>query len=743
MPTREQILEYLEKVPGRAGKREIARAFGLSGDERVALKRLLADMAHEGVLTGPKKALKQAGRLPPTGVFVVVARDADGDLVAEPRDWEETGPRPRALVAPVQRRHPKDQSDAVGALGIGDTVLARTKPLDDGGAYDWSIVPIKRLEKDRSRALGIYRTDSRGGGRIEPIEKREMRSFRVEEGREGGAKDGDLVRFDAGRATRSGFMTATIAEVLGNPSDQRQISLIAVHTHGIPEHFSERTLGELADLPRLSQKDHADWRDLPLVTIDPVDARDHDDAVHAAPDADPANPGGWIATVAIADVAFYVRPGSALDREAKVRGNSVYFPDRVVPMLPEKISNDLCSLRELEDRPALAVRMIFDAQGHKRRHTFHRVLMRSAAKLNYQEAQAAIDGKPSEKAAQLLEPVLRPLWACYACLSQAREKRGPLDLDLPERKIVLDKEGRVADVIVPERLDAHRLIEEFMIQANVAAAETLEEKKSRLVYRVHEPPSREKLASLNDFLATLGMKLPHAGQLKPAHFNEILAKAKELPVADLVNEVVLRSQSQAVYAPDNLGHFGLFLRRYAHFTSPIRRYADLIVHRALVAALKFGPGGITAEEIEDLPRVAEMISQAERRAMLAERETIDRLIAFHLADRIGAVFDGRISGVTRSGLFVRLKDTGADGFIPISTLGQEYFRFEEAAHTLVGEQSGLAYHLGDKVQVKLVECVPTAGALRFEMVSEGTRTKVNLPRGIRGQRRLRGRAQRR
>jgi ribonuclease R len=372
-----------------------------------------------------------------------------------------------------------------------------------------------------------------------------------------------------------------------------------------------------------------------------------------------------------------------------------------------------------------------------------RAMMRSAAKLSYQEAQAAIDGRPSDKAGPLLESVLRPLWAAYEVLAAARDKRGPLDLDLPERKILLDESGRVKDVVSPERLTAHRLIEEFMIQANVAAAEQLEQKKTPLVYRIHDQPSKEKLSNLRDFLDTLGMKLPQASTLKPEHFNGILQTAKTLPVVDLINEVVLRSQSQAAYEIDNIGHFGLNLRRYAHFTSPIRRYADLIVHRALVKALRFGEGGLEDFEIGRLREVAQQISDAERRAMGAERETADRLIAAHLADRIGAKFTGRIAGVTRSGLFVRLKDTGADGFVPVSSLGNDYYNHVEVQHALVGKRSGETYRLGDTVEVRLVEAIPSAGALRFEMLTEGSKGRVaapyagNKPRDKRGSRRRR------
>jgi ribonuclease R len=734
LPSKDEILRFIEGSQGSVGKREISRAFSIKGSDRIALKALLQEMTDDGTLKGNRKDLAPPGKVPPVGVFDIIARDDDGDLIASPVDWNaDDGPRPKLLV---QQRTQK-KSDDLGTLGIGDRILARSDRLDDGSRYKHGLTALKRLPKEKSKALGIYRTESRGGGRVDPIDKKEMRTWRVHPDHVGDAKDGDLVRFDVARQGRLGPPDAVIAEVLGNPNDQRQISLIALHSHGIPDVFPPRVLQEVEDLPRLSDAPLEDWRALPLITIDPVDARDHDDAVHATPDDDAANVGGFIVTVAIADVAYYVRPGTALDREARIRGNSCYFPDRVVPMLPERISNDLCSLRELEDRPSLAVRLIFDAQGHKRRHTFHRILMRSAAKLNYQEAQAAIDGHPSAKAAPLLDTVLKPLWAAYTILAKARDHRGPLDLDLPERKIILGKDGRVADIVVPERLTAHRLIEEFMIQANVAAAETLEAQKGRCVYRVHEQPSKEKLDSLREFLATLDMKLPHAGSLAPSHFNGILAAAKTMPTGELINEVVLRSQSQAVYTPENLGHFGLALKRYAHFTSPIRRYADLLVHRALVRALKLGPGAITDDQNADLEATAQLISQAERRAMAAERDTVDRLIAAHLADRVGAEFTGRISGVTRSGLFVRLKDTGADGFIPAATLGDEYFRHVETAHALVGDRSGEAYRLGDTVSVKLVEAIPMAGALRFEMLSDGTRGVVAHSASIRGQRRLR------
>jgi ribonuclease R len=736
LPTADDILRFIESSRETIGKREIMRAFGIKGGDRLALKQLLQEMTDEGLLKGNRKGLAPPGKLPAVGVYDIVARDNEGDLIAEPAEWGEDGARPRVLVNAPSEAKRRD----LGTVGVGDRVLARTDRLDDDDRYSHTISVLKKLQKEKSRALGILQAEPRGGFRIDPIEKREMRTFRVAADRQSNGRAGDLVRFDLMREGRLGPPEAVVVEVLGNPQDQRQISLIAIHAHGIPDVFPPRALSEVEKLPRLSDAPLEDWRDLPLITIDPVDARDHDDAVHATPDESAANPGGWIVTVAIADVSYYVRPGTALDKEARIRGNSCYFPDRVVPMLPERISNNLCSLRELEDRPALAVRMIFDAHGMKRSHSFHRVLMRSAAKLAYQHAQDAIDGKLTDKTAPLLEPILKPLWAAYAAVSKARDERAPLNLDLPERKILLDDTGYVKDVFVPERLTAHRLIEEFMIQANVAAAEQLEAKKARCVYRIHEPPSREKLDALRVFLGTLGMKLPNAGNLQPGHFNGVLADAKKLPVADLVNEVVLRSQSQAVYSPENAGHFGLHLRRYAHFTSPIRRYADLLVHRALVRSLDLGPGGAGDDEIADLDQISQRISEAERRAMAAERETIDRLIAFHLADRIGAQFTARISGVTKSGLFVRLKDTGADGFIPVATLGREYFTYNDGAHALIGERSGLGYRLGDIVTVKLVEAVPMAGALRFEMISDGTKGIAgNIPRSIRGQRRMRGR----
>jgi ribonuclease R len=498
------------------------------------------------------------------------------------------------------------------------------------------------------------------------------------------------------------------------------VSLIAIFAHNIPNEFPKPVLDEAEKVQPATLDGREDWRDVPLITIDPPDAKDHDDAVHAVPDSDPDNQGGYVVTVAIADVAAYIRPGSAMDNEAQERGNSVYFPDRVVPMLPERISNNLCSLRPREDRPALAVRMVIGPDGRKKSHSFHRVMMRSAEKLSYQQAQAAIDGRPDEVTTPILDTILKPLWAAYELLKKARDIREPLFLDLPERKILLRPDGTVDRIFVPERLEAHKLIEEFMIQANVAAAEVLEKAEADLIYRVHDEPSLEKMRSLGEVLGSIGIKLPKQGALKPALFNRILEAVEGSEHQLFINEVVLRSQSQAEYSAENYGHFGLNLRRYAHFTSPIRRYADLIVHRALIRALKLGRDGLPADTtVKDLAQVSERISVAERRAMAAERETVDRLIAHHLADRIGATFDGQVSGVTKAGLFIKLNETGADGFVPASTIGADYYRFDEASHALTGERTGESYRLGDKVRVKLVEAAPVAGALRFELESEG------------------------
>ncbi|MBL8564446.1 MAG: ribonuclease R [Hyphomicrobiaceae bacterium] len=716
LPTREQILEFVRRAPAKVGKREIARAFGVKGGDRIALKQLLAEMADEGLLTDSKKAIRQPGHLPPVAVLEVCARDGDGDLVAEPVVWDdEEGPRPRVLILPTHRADTEDTAN----IGIGDRVLARIEALAEADVegYRFEAEPIRKLPRDQRRLLGIFRAHPKGGGSIEPIDRKALRSWSIQKSDQGDASDGDLVRFDLAKRGRFAVPQARILEVLGNPDDQRQISLIAIHAHGLPDGFPESVLLESESLPAPKLQGREDLRDIPLLTIDPADARDHDDAVYAEPDTSPGNEGGFVVLVAIADVAHYVRPGSRLDREARVRGNSVYFPDRVVPMLPERISNDLCSLREGEDRPCLVARMVFDKRGEKRSQKFFRAMMRSAAKLSYQEAQAAFDGDPGEKAAPLMEPALLPLWTAYQALAAARDRRGPLDLDLPEKKIKLDKEGRVERVVVPERLAAHRLIEEFMIQANVAAAEALEARKSPVVYRAHAAPSKEKLKSLREFLETLDLKLPADASLKPADFNRVLERAKDLPVPELVNEVVLRSQAQAEYAIENYGHFGLHLSRYAHFTSPIRRYADLLVHRSLVRALQLGEGGLADEETPRLAETAKMISEAERRAMAAERETIDRLIASHLADRVGASFNGRIAGVTRSGLFVKLDDTGADGFVPVSSLISDFYNHIEEAHALLGARSNAAYRLGMNVEVRLVEAIPSAGALRFEMLT--------------------------
>ncbi|HEV7874443.1 MAG TPA: RNB domain-containing ribonuclease, partial [Enterovirga sp.] len=608
LPSREAILAFIRDATTKVGKREIARAFGIAGDDRPALKQLLRKLEEEGVLDRRGRALNGAGQLPSVVLADIVRRDRDGELVAEPveRNGTDGAKPPRIIIAP--RRFKQGERPA----GIGDRALIRVerRPGEDG-AYAGRIVKV--LPRERSELLGVYRAVPGAGGRLVPVDKKSHgREVLIAPGDENGAEDGDLVSAAPTNRNRFGLAQAKVRERLGSVKSEKAVSLVAIHAHSIRNEFAPDVLANAENAKPATLKGREDWRDLPLVTIDPPDAKDHDDAVHAVPDGDPDNPDGHIVTVAIADVAAYVRAGGALDREALERGNSVYFPDRVVPMLPERISNDLCSLVPHAPRPALAVRMVIAADGRKKSHSFHRVMMRSAAKLSYQQAQDAIDGRPDDTTGPILDTLLRPLWAAYGCVARERDRRGPLSLDLPERKIVLKPDGTVDRIFVPERLEAHRLIEEFMILANVAAAETLEKAGSPLVYRVHDEPSLEKMKGLGEVLASVGYKLPKDGALRPALFNRILAGFQGSEHQIFVNEVVLRSQAQAVYAADNAGHFGLNLRRYAHFTSPIRRYADLIVHRALIRALRLGNDGLPAEmDRKELTEISERISAAE------------------------------------------------------------------------------------------------------------------------------------
>ncbi|PTE16417.1 ribonuclease R [Pseudogemmobacter blasticus] len=729
LPSKDQIRQWIAENPGLTSKRDIAKAFGLKGDMRSELRRLLQELEAEGTVTKAARRFRPKGDLPPVALLRVLKPDAAGDLFAEPMEDGVDTDVGRILIIP-KKGDP--------ALAEGDRLLGRLTrvDLDD---YVWEARLIRRIGSNPLKLLGVFRKGSEGG-RIVPIDKGQDKEWRVAADSDMGARDGELVEAEAVGNRRLGLPQARIVERLGDPSGPRAVSLIAIHQHGIPDQFPDAAIAE-ADTPRPVTMDHReDLRDLMLVTIDPADARDRDDAVLALPDTEPGNPGGHVLWVAIADVAHYVRPGGALDREARRRGNSTYFPDRVVPMLPDVLSGDLCSLHEHVDRPCLAVRMRIDAQGHKLSHRFLRGLMRSKGSLEYVQVQRAVDGEPDEKTAPLLETVLKPLYAAYASLKLARGLRQPLELDLPERQIVLSDEGKVLSVAFKERVDAHRLIEEFMVLANVAAAEDLQRLKQPFLYRVHEEPSPDKLDALREVAEASGFTLAKGQVLKTAHLNRLLAQAQDSEFDELMNISTLRSMTQAYYNAENLGHFGLALRNYAHFTSPIRRYSDLIVHRALVRGLKAGDDGLSAWDIENLDETAKLISDAERRSMAAERDTVDRYLAAYLSDRVGSTFSGRVSGVQRFGLFVKLDETGADGLVPIRSVGREFFHYDQNSQTLMGADTGLTIGLGQRVTVRLAEAVPVTGGLMLELLEIEDRALPGGRSGPRGKPPRRGAA---
>ena len=716
IPSKAEILAWISEHPTKAAKRDIAKAFGIKGAARIDLKRLLKELENEGKLTKRRSSYRDAEDLPPVAVLEIVAADADGDLFARPLEWKGEGAEPRILMM-LRSSDP--------ALGAGDRILGRLT-VDQTEDHSHTARMIRRIGANPLRILGVFRQETEGG-RVLPIDKGADKQWIVAAGATGGAKDGELVEAEqAGPKGRMGLPKARIVARLGDPTEPRAVSLIAIHQHGIPDHFPDEVIAEADAAKPADLKGRKDLRDLPLITIDPWDARDHDDACFVEPDTDPKNAGGFIIWVAIADVAHYVTPDSELDREARKRGNSTYFPDRVVPMLPDRLSGDLCSLHEGVERACLAVAMRIDMAGNKIDHAFHRGLMKSVASLNYEEVQAAVDGQPNDKVAPMMDEIITPLYQAFAALMKARAQRQPLELDLPERQIVLDDAGKVTSVQYKERLDAHRLIEEFMVLANVAAAETLIAKKSPLLFRVHEEPSPEKLEALREVATASGLVLAKGQVLKTAHLNKLLTGAAGTENSELINMATLRSMTQAYYFPENFGHFGLALRAYAHFTSPIRRYSDLIVHRALIKSHGWGDDGLSAWDVEHLTDTAKQISDTERRSMTAERDTTDRYLAAFLSDSIGAELTGRISGIAKFGVFVKLDETGADGMIPIRTLGREYFHFDADSQTLMGSDTGMIIGLGQRVTVKLAEAAPVTGGLIVELLTLEDRA---VPRG--------------
>ena len=719
IPSKPEILDWITANPTLTAKRDIAKAFGIKGAARIDLKRVLKELEDEGHLEKRKRSYQDPDRLPPVSVLQITGPDADGDLFAKPMEWQGAGKEPVVLVIPRA-------SDP--ALGAGDRILARLT-LVTAEDHHYEARLIRRIGANPQRVLGVFRLRAEGG-RIIPIDKGSDKEWIVAADAMYGAKDGELVEAElAGPKGRMGLPRARIVDRLGDPSAPKAVSLIAIHQHGIPDAFPDDVIAQADAASPVGIKGREDLRDLPLITIDPSDARDHDDACFAHADEDPKNEGGHVIWVAIADVAAYVTPGSALDREARKRGNSTYFPDRVVPMLPDRLSGDLCSLHEGVPRACIAVRMVLDADGQKISHRFHRGLMRSPASLHYEEVQDAIDGRPNDRTGPLLEPVLKPIYAAYEALKNARAQRQPLDLDLPERRIELDPDGTVKSVNFKDRLDAHKLIEEFMVLANVAAAETLLEKKTPLLFRIHEEPSPAKLDALRETAQASGYTLAKGQVLHTRHLNKLLNDAAGTDDAELINISTLRSMTQAYYGPAHIGHFGLALRSYAHFTSPIRRYADLVVHRALITAHGWGKDGLSPHDIEDMEQTGAHISTTERRSMVAERDTTDRYLASYLSERVGNEFSGRISGIARFGAFVKLDETGADGLLPMRSLGREYFHFDQEAGTLMGSDTGLMISIGQRVTVRLTEAVPVTGGIALELLTlEGNA----LPQGGRG-----------
>lgn len=736
LPSDETLLAYITSHEGTKalGKRELARAFNIRGDERIAFKAQLGDLAARGLIDKKRKNIQKKNPYPPVLSALINDIDHNGDLIARaeltPKLNEEIKSLPIRIINPIplHGNQPAGLNDRV-LLKVNwpEVIISPVKNKKTNRLVANAKI-IKILPKETAPKLGIYIQHQDYHG-VAPIEGKDSIQYPVlmplPEALKDELKNGDLVSYQKVNGGREFQDSVALLERKGNPKSEKAISLIALHHHNIPIEFSKEVLDESESVEAPTPKKRSDFTHLPFITIDPKTAKDHDDAVYACKDETGDNKGGMILYVAIADVSHFVRHDLHMDLAARERGNSVYFPDQVVPMLPERISNDLCSLKENQHRSALVIKMRLNDDGVMIDKKLYRAIIKSHAKLAYEQAQKVFDNLSHDINQELVDEALNPLWDAYLLLKKARDKRAPLALDLPERRLILNDQGEVESVFQPERLEAHRLIEEFMIAANVAAAELLQAKNYPAIYRCHDSPALEKLEGLRDMLDGLGLSIPKGKAVKPLQLNHILKKVEEKEIKELVNESILRAQAQANYSAENIGHFGLNLDNYVHFTSPIRRYADLMIHRFLIHAFKLGDDGLSPKFSEGLGKICEDISGFERRAMVAERDTVDRLISGYLSDQIGTIFYGRISGLASAGLFIRLDHSGADGFVPMRSLGEDYYLHDQNRMRLVGERTGMTYQIGDIVKVNLLEVAPHIGKIRLELIEGGQKKKYS------------------
>ena len=592
-------------------------------------------------------------------------------------------------------------------LAEGDRFIGRI--IRQGGNY--RVKPIARISRAENAEEKIYGVVERRGRDfyLKPAEKNQRAEYQLFDRSK--AKDGDFVA--AVLSGERNHKQASVVKNYGPFSLSKAVSGLILDKYGIPHEFEHETVAELCRLPSFSVAERTDLRNIPLVTIDGEDSKDFDDAVWAE-----KTPLGFNLIVAIADVAFYVRPGSGLDREAYRRGNSVYLPGRTIPMLPEKLSNELCSLQPRQERACIACLMSIDTEGKLKSHSFCRAVMKSAARLTYREVQEALDGKKSSNIAPWFKMTVKPLYEAYQALAKAKCKRGALELESSEVKIKTDKNGNILSVGKEEHYTAHEIIEEFMIAANNAAALQLKKSKLPVMFRVHDRPPEEKLREFAPVCRDLHLKMPELPALRAEHFNKIMQKCSDNGYSTGICDLILRLQAQAQYSPHNIGHFGLGLKDYVHFTSPIRRYADLLIHRALIKALKLPEGGALEEtaSVSSFEDIGQHLCDTERRAVNAERDLTARMISSYLQPTIGQEFEVKICGLCNAGIFVGIDALGAEGLIPMRTLPDDDYVLESGNLHMCGKRRKTVFAFGSLLKARLTEASPVSGGLIFKYI---------------------------